>query len=71
MSDENMASDDDAAESDPASSSDVEITGAEPAKMAYDSDDEKYTCVVCKGKRNAGKAARVKPHESCCVQCPG
>ena len=49
-----MASDDDAAESDPASSSDVEITGAEPAKMACDSDDEKYTCVVCKGKRNAG-----------------
>ena len=49
-----MASGDGAAESDPASSSDVEITGAEPANVAYDSDDEKYTCVVCKGKRNAG-----------------
>ena len=49
-----MANGDGAAESDSASSSDVEITGAEPANVAYDSDDEEYRCVVCKGKRNAG-----------------
>ena len=46
MSDENMASGDGAAESDPASSSDVEITGAEPANVAYDSDDETVDCTA-------------------------